>query len=146
MASEEQRSTAGILWSGVRGRCPRCGRGHLFDGFLVVWLALVTEVTLAPPLWVHAVLWSPLVLGGSMGLLRPLKGAAVAAQHRFRAVDGTGKPGPGRAGPAASLHALGRGPSKMTAAPIRQMIAPAMSHRSGRWPSTTHSQTREAAM
>lgn len=22
------------IWTGVRGRCPRCGRGHLFAGFL----------------------------------------------------------------------------------------------------------------
>ena len=28
-------SAAGsVLWVGIRGRCPRCGEGRLFDGFL----------------------------------------------------------------------------------------------------------------
>ena len=92
---------------GLRGRCPRCGEGRLFDGFLtvaprcqncgldfdfadagdgpavfimmivgfiVVGLALFIEFTFHPPYWVHGRAVVPLVLGLSIGLLRPLKG------------------------------------------------------------------------
>ena len=107
--------------TGMRGRCPRCGEGRLFDGFLgvaprcqacgldfsfadsgdgpavfimmivgfiVVGLALVVEFTFDPPYWLHAVLWIPLVLGLSIGLLRPLKGLLIAHQYRHRAEPG----------------------------------------------------------
>ena len=30
------RSTAPALSTGLRGQCPRCGRGRLFDGFLAI--------------------------------------------------------------------------------------------------------------
>ena len=107
--------------TGLRGRCPRCGEGRLFSGFLglqprcqvcgldysfadsgdgpavfiimivgfiVVGLALVVEFTFHPPYWLHAVLWVPLVLGLSLGLLRPLKGFLIAQQFRHRAEPG----------------------------------------------------------
>lgn len=107
--------------TGMRGRCPRCGEGRLFSGFLgvqprcqacgldfsfidsgdgpavfvimivgfiVVGLALYVEFTFAPPLWVHALLWVPLILGLSIGLLRPLKGFLIAQQYRHRAEEG----------------------------------------------------------
>jgi len=120
------RSVAGLIGLGVRGRCPRCGRGKLFDGFLdiaercavcglgfggdeagdgpaafgvlvigaiVVGLAFLVEVTFSPPTWVHLVLWIPLVLGGSVAILRPLKGISVALHYRFRSLDDEGRPG-----------------------------------------------------
>ena len=120
MTREPAPSSAGILWSGFRGRCPRCGRGNLFDGFLqiaracdtcglnfsghdsgdgpavaVIFIlgfasvgaALWLETAFQPPLWVHAAIWTPIILGGSIGLLRPLKGLTVALQYKFRAVD-----------------------------------------------------------
>lgn len=31
---EYDRSPPPALSTGLRGRCPRCGRGHLFDGYL----------------------------------------------------------------------------------------------------------------
>lgn len=32
---EEYSAAAQSIWRvGIRGRCPRCGQGHLFDGFL----------------------------------------------------------------------------------------------------------------
>ncbi|MCB1497562.1 MAG: DUF983 domain-containing protein [Bauldia sp.] len=107
--------------TGMRGRCPRCGEGRLFKGFLdpaarcgncgldysfadsgdgpavfimmivgfiVVGLALVVEFTFHPPYWLHAILWIPLVLGLSIGLLRPLKGWLIAQQYRHRAQEG----------------------------------------------------------
>jgi uncharacterized protein (DUF983 family) len=105
----------------MRGRCPRCGEGRLFRGFLevaprceacgldfsfadsgdgpavfimmivgfiVVGLALFVEFTFSPPYWVHAVLWIPLVIGLSLGLLRPLKGFLIAQQYKHRAESG----------------------------------------------------------
>jgi uncharacterized protein (DUF983 family) len=107
--------------TGMRGRCPRCGEGRLFSGFLgvqprcqvcgldyafvdsgdgpavfiimivgfiVVGLALFVEFTIAPPFWVHALLWVPLVLALSIGLLRPLKGFLIAQQYKHKAEEG----------------------------------------------------------
>ena len=31
---DENRTTPEPVAAGLRGRCPRCGQGHLFDGFL----------------------------------------------------------------------------------------------------------------
>ena len=119
-------STAVVLGRGLRGRCPHCGRGPLFDGyltvadrcrvcghalaghdagdgpavfgifilgFLVVGLAGVVEYLFSPPLWVHAVVWLPFTLVGTLVLLRPLKGIAVALQYRYRSLDEPERPG-----------------------------------------------------
>ncbi|WP_316979617.1 DUF983 domain-containing protein [Shumkonia mesophila] len=110
----------GLLLRGLRGRCPRCGEGRLFDGYLqvagecpacrlnlaehdagdgpavaatfilgagIVGPAAFLELTVAPPLWVHAVLWGPLVIAGTLAVLRPLKGITVALQYRYRGLD-----------------------------------------------------------
>ncbi len=107
--------------AGIRGRCPRCGQGNLFAGFLdtapacpacgldfkfidsgdgpavfiilivgflVVGLALFVEVSYQPPLWLHAMLWLPLTLGLSIGMLRPLKGLMIALQFKHKAEEG----------------------------------------------------------
>jgi uncharacterized protein (DUF983 family) len=34
----------------------------------------------APPLWLQLVMWLPLALGGSIGLLRPFKATLIAFQ------------------------------------------------------------------
>lgn len=106
---------------GVRGLCPRCGRGHLFDGFLklapacevcrldfsyadpadgpaffamsiwavpVVIFAMWLELSWQAPYWVHLVTTLPLLLGGSILLLRPLKGWLVCSQYVFKAGEG----------------------------------------------------------
>jgi uncharacterized protein (DUF983 family) len=36
MTDGDGASTLGIFFAGLRGRCPRCGRGALFDGFLTI--------------------------------------------------------------------------------------------------------------
>ncbi len=46
--------------------------GHVVVGGLL-WL----ENAKSPPLWVHAVIWLPLTIVMSLGLLRPIKGATV---------------------------------------------------------------------
>jgi len=56
-------------------------------GPIVTALALWTEVRFEPPIWVHMVLWLPVILGGCLGLLRPLKALMVALQYKHRAGD-----------------------------------------------------------
>ncbi len=108
------------LLAGVLGRCPNCGEGYLFDGFLkvaptceacgynlskadsgdgpavfviliagfiVAFGALFTEFTFHPPVWVHLVIWLPATLIISLVLLRPLKGAMIAAQFMNKASE-----------------------------------------------------------
>jgi len=57
-------------------------------GPLVVTLAILLEVLLRPPLWLHALLWIPTVLVTSIVLLRPLKAVLIALQYRHRAGEG----------------------------------------------------------
>jgi uncharacterized protein (DUF983 family) len=109
--------------AGLRCRCPRCGEGRLFQGFLtvrpncercgldyggadsgdgpavfiimiagfvVVGLALWTELTYEPPLWVHVLLWFPLILLLSLGLLRPFKAVLIALQYRHKVISDFG--------------------------------------------------------
>jgi uncharacterized protein (DUF983 family) len=106
------------LRGGLRCRCPRCGEGRLYDGFLalrercevcgldygaadtgdgpavflilivgaiVVFAAVMVEILYMPPDWVHALLWPPLILGLSLGLLRPAKALLIALQYRHAA-------------------------------------------------------------
>ena len=101
--------------SGFHGRCPRCGEGPLYDGFLnvadrcticgldyagqdsgdgaaffiimiigfvVVGMALALEVTFAPPVWLHMILWLPLSLILTLAMMRPAKGILIALQFR----------------------------------------------------------------
>lgn len=86
----------------VRDHCDACGL-HLADhdsgdgpavfvifilGAVVVPLALWVETAFGPPLWLHAVLWGPAVMAGTLGLLRPLKGVMIALHYRHRSPDG----------------------------------------------------------
>ena len=56
-------------------------------GPIVTGLALWTEMRFTPPIWVHMVLWLPMVLGGSIWLLRPFKAVLVALQYKHQAGD-----------------------------------------------------------
>jgi uncharacterized protein (DUF983 family) len=112
---------------GLKGRCPRCGEGRLFDGFLtvgedcsncgldysyadagdgpavfvilivgfiVVGLALWTEVNISPPRWVHLVIWLPLTVALALTALRLIKGVLLTLQYSKQAAEGrldTGK-------------------------------------------------------
>lgn len=60
----------------------------LILGFIIVGAALVVEVNFKPPLWLHAVLWTPAIIGGSIALLRPAKGLIVAMQYLHDAGEG----------------------------------------------------------
>ncbi len=61
-------------------------------GFFVVGLALVTELTFRPPIWLHIVLWCPLTILLALALLRPLKGLMIALQYQNDASEGTLSP------------------------------------------------------
>ena len=112
---EPRRSSVSLLRSGLDCKCPRCGRGHLFSGYLtvaqkcnlcglnfegqdsgdgpavfvililgfvIVGMAATVEVLMAPPIWLHILLWVPLTIAGSIGLLRPFKAITIALHYK----------------------------------------------------------------
>ena len=60
----------------------------LIIGFVVVGLALWTEVNYSPPFWLHFILWIPLAIGLCLWLLRVLKALLIALQYRNNARQG----------------------------------------------------------
>lgn len=97
--------------AGLLGRCPACGRGPLFEGFLkrrarceacdfdlagvdtgdgaatfimqiagflVGFSALAVEIAWHPPIWLHLIVWLPLVAGLAVAMMRPGKGLMTA--------------------------------------------------------------------
>jgi uncharacterized protein (DUF983 family) len=54
-------------------------------GAIVGGLALWTEMRFAPPVWLHMLVWIPLTLALSFGLLRPFKAILVALIFRNKA-------------------------------------------------------------
>ncbi len=106
---------------GLACKCPRCGDGKLYQGFLtlrpacemcgldygfidagdgpavfiimiagfiVVGSALIVEVKYQPPFWVHAVLWTPLILLTTLLPLRSMKALLIALQFHHKAAEG----------------------------------------------------------
>ena len=51
-------------------------------GLIVVGLAAFVEFRFEPPIWVHLLLWVPLILVGAILLLRPFKAGLIALQYR----------------------------------------------------------------
>jgi uncharacterized protein (DUF983 family) len=88
------RLFAGLL--SVRQACEVCGLDLsaqdagdgpavfviFFLGLIVVGLAALVEIRYSPPIWVHLLLWTPLILGGAIVMLRPLKAGLIALQYR----------------------------------------------------------------
>jgi uncharacterized protein (DUF983 family) len=54
----------------------------LFLGLVVVGLAAIVEIKFSPPIWVHMALWTPLIVGGAVAMLRPFKAGLIALQYR----------------------------------------------------------------
>lgn len=54
-------------------------------GLLVVLLALWVNSAFHPALWVHALIWIPLTLGGSIFLLRIAKALLISYQFHLKA-------------------------------------------------------------
>jgi uncharacterized protein (DUF983 family) len=65
----------------------------LIVGFIIAGAALLVEIRFSPPLWVHLVVWGPLVLILCLGMLRPLKGVMIALQYHHKAEEGRIHPG-----------------------------------------------------
>jgi uncharacterized protein (DUF983 family) len=60
----------------------------LIAGFAVLGAALYVEIAYEPPIWVHMMIWLPLAVIVCLGLLRPMKGLAVALQYAHKAEEG----------------------------------------------------------
>lgn len=108
--------------AGLLCRCPHCGKGPLFEGFLKVrpvcpacgydlasvnagdgaasfimqiaggivgFSALYVEIAFSPPIWLHLVVWLPLVTGLSLALMRPGKGLMIGLHVKNRTRDAT---------------------------------------------------------
>ena len=54
---------------------------------LVAVLALYVDMTLSPPLWLHGVIWPPVIIGIVGLTLRPVKALMIALQYRHRDVE-----------------------------------------------------------
>ncbi len=50
-------------------------------------MAIVLELTVHPPLWVHLLIWLPVTFAGVIGSLRLAKAALLAAEYRNRAAE-----------------------------------------------------------
>ncbi|MDQ0455095.1 DUF983 domain-containing protein [Rhizobium paknamense] len=61
----------------------------LIADFVVVGLALYTEITYSPGLWVHFFIFGPLAILLSLWLLRTIKALLIALQYRNHARPGT---------------------------------------------------------
>ncbi|BEV12145.1 DUF983 domain-containing protein [Asticcacaulis sp. DW145] len=118
MAGPDSREVSFL--AAARGRCPVCGQGKLYKGFLkiapecsqchtdfqtadtgdgpVVFVILIvgfivcfgfmiTALSHDWPLWLHMIIWLPLALVLSLGLMPPLKGLMVASQLKNRVND-----------------------------------------------------------
>lgn len=115
-----QESNNSLLYLSLRARCPRCGSGFLYKGFLtiadscstcglsfseheqgdgpavfsifivgsfVAVFAAITEVMFEPPYWLHAAIWIPAVIIGSLLAIRTTKAILIALQYKYRKED-----------------------------------------------------------
>jgi uncharacterized protein (DUF983 family) len=120
VVTEQSDTPPSPIVAGLFGRCPQCGEGRLFRGFLalrsccercgldfsfadsadgpaffvmflagfiVAGSALAVEILYAPPYWVHALLWGPLILITTLLPLRPVKGLLIALQYHHKAAE-----------------------------------------------------------
>lgn len=85
----------------VRPACPTCGLDLsaedagdgpavfliFFLGALAVGIAALMEIEFAPPIWVHLLVLTPIIVGGAIGLLRPMKAYMIALQYRHNLLN-----------------------------------------------------------
>jgi len=83
-------------------RCDRCGLDYrefnvgdgaaafliLIVGGVVSLLAILVELKWSPPVWLHLLLWIPLTLLMTVGLLRIAKGLLLALEYKNAAREG----------------------------------------------------------
>ncbi|MGB8366492.1 MAG: DUF983 domain-containing protein [Rhizomicrobium sp.] len=117
----DSSSEPGALYAALFGRCPRCGKGRLFSGYLTVAPrcascgldyagfdagdgpmvfvilivgaivaggALLLEVNVQPPYWVHAAVWLPTTIILTVVLLRLAKALLLVLQYKHQAHEG----------------------------------------------------------
>ncbi|WP_375195729.1 DUF983 domain-containing protein [Sphingobium sp.] len=60
----------------------------LIIGAVMVAMALVLELKVHPPLWLHILLWTPLIILAVIGCLRVAKGALLTLEYRNKAREG----------------------------------------------------------
>jgi len=60
----------------------------LIVGALVTALAIVLKLSLAPPIWVHVLLWPPVIVAAVLGSLRLSKAALITLEYRHSAREG----------------------------------------------------------
>ena len=60
----------------------------LIVGPVVAGSSFWLEFSIQPSLWLHLVIWPPLILILCLGLLRPFKAIFIGAQFKFRSVNG----------------------------------------------------------
>lgn len=94
----------GRLYDGllsVRSNCELCGfdlkkedSGDgpasfliFFIGALVVILAFIVDAKFAPPLWLHAIIWAPVIAVLTIALLRPAKSLMISLQFHHQATQ-----------------------------------------------------------
>ena len=121
MPTEKPPTLTRSALRGLACRCPRCGEGKLYAGFLdlrpacaacgldyafidagdgpaifiimlagaiVVGATLIVEIKYQPPLWLHAVLWLPLIIATTLLPLRWMKSLLIALQFHHKAAPG----------------------------------------------------------
>jgi uncharacterized protein (DUF983 family) len=99
------RCGQGRLYDGMltpARRCMACGLDYAFIdsgdgpavfvililGFIIAGLALMVETAFEPPLWLHAILWIPLIIVLSIWSLRVTKAMMIALQFQTKAREG----------------------------------------------------------
>ena len=120
-APAEMSQTQGVMRASLLGRCPRCAKGALFNGYLAIARscsvcgldfatfdvgdgaaalvilvvgalvcagALWVEFTFHPPLWLHALVWTPVIAAATLFFLRVTKAALLVLQYRHRVGEG----------------------------------------------------------
>ena len=85
-----------------RAKCDSCGLDYgrynvgdgpaafltLIIGALLIVAALLLDAAIAPPLWVHVILWVPLTIAAVIYGLRIAKAALLASEHQRQAAEG----------------------------------------------------------
>ena len=60
----------------------------LIVGPIIAGCAFLLEFSIHPSIWLHLIVWPPLILVLCLALLRPFKAIFIGAQFKFRSVKG----------------------------------------------------------
>jgi uncharacterized protein (DUF983 family) len=99
------RCGSGRLYDGLLNpakRCMACGLDYgfidsgdgpavfviLILGFVVAGLALAVESAFALPIWVHVIIWTPIITGLAIWALKVTKAFMIALQYKTKAEEG----------------------------------------------------------